>query len=195
MLDKEVLITIFKKLLGQARNSYDEFNVADGKIGDGDLGITIQSGLEEINNNTNKFTDDLGAIFMICSQAFVKKSGSSFGTLIAFSFMNISKKLKGKTECNHEGIILMFETALKTILERGKTNLGDKTIADSLNLIIKKLNENQNYSEVFKLATKQALKDFKGKKIKIGRARMFEDKTKDLDDPGMFAINKLSESF
>ena len=195
MLDKEVLITIFKKLLEQARNSYDEFNVADGKIGDGDLGITIQSGLEEINNNTNKFTDDLGAIFMICSQAFVKKSGSSFGTLIAFSFMNISKKLKGKTECNHEGIILMFETALKTILERGKTNLGDKTIADSLNLIIKKLKENKNYSEVFKLATKQALEDFKGKKIKIGRARMFEDKTKDLDDPGMFAFYKLSEAF
>ena len=195
MLDKEVLITIFKKLLEQAKNSYDEFNVADGKIGDGDLGITIQSGLEEINNNTNKFTDDLGAIFMICSQAFVKKSGSSFGTLIAFSFMNISKKLKGKTECNHEGIILMFETALKTILERGKTNLGDKTIADSLNLIIKKLKENKNYSEVFKLATKQALEDFKGKKIKIGRARMFEDKTKDLDDPGMFAFNRLAEAF
>ena len=195
MLNKNKLVNIFQKLLDEAKNSYDEFNAADGKIGDGDLGITIQSGLEEINNNTNKFTDDLGAIFMICSQAFVKKSGSSFGTLIAFSFMNISKKLKGKTECNHEGIILMFETALKTILERGKTNLGDKTIADSLNLIIKKLTENKNYSEVFKLATKQALEDFKGKKIKIGRARMFEDKTKDLDDPGMFAFYKLSEVF
>ena len=195
MIDKKVLIIIFKKLLEQAKNSYDEFNATDGKIGDGDLGITIQSGLEEINNNIGKFTDDLGSNFMICSQAFVKKSGSSFGTLIAFSFMNISKNLKGKTACNHKDIIMIFETALKTILERGKTNLGDKTIADSLNLIIKKLNENQNYSEVFKLATKQALKDFKGKKIKIGRARMFEDKTKDLDDPGMFAINKLSESF
>ena len=195
MLNKEVLINIFQKLLEEAKNSHDKFNAADGKIGDGDLGITIKSGLEEINSNIGKFTNDLGSNFMICSQAFVKKSGSSFGTLIAFSFMNISKKLKGKTECNHEGIILMFETALKTILERGKTNLGDKTIADSLNLIIKKLKENNNYSEVFKLATKQALEDFKGKKIKIGRARMFEDKTKELDDPGMYALNKLSQAF
>ena len=194
MLDKEVLITIFKKLLEQAKNSYDEFNAADGKIGDGDLGITIQNGLEEINNNISRFNDDLGSNFMICSQAFVKKSGSSFGTLIAFSFMNISKNLKGKTKCNHEDIIMIFETALKTILERGKANLGDKTIADSLNLIIKKLKENKNYSEVFKLATKQALEDFKGKKIKIGRARMFDDKTKDLDDPGMFAFNRLAEA-
>ena len=195
MLDKKVLINIFQKLLEEAKNSHDKFNAADGKIGDGDLGITIQSGLEEINSNINKFNDDMGANFMICSQAFVKKSGSSFGTLIAFSFMNISKNLKGKSECNHEDIIVIFETALKTILERGKTNLGDKTIADSLNLIIKNLKENKNYSEIFKSATKQALEDFKGKKIKIGRARMFEDKTKDLDDPGMFALCKLTQVF
>ena len=195
MLNKQVLINIFKKLLEEAKNSYDEFNSADGKIGDGDLGVTILHGLEEVNNNIDKFNEDLGSNFMICSQAFVKKSGSSFGTLIAFSFMNISKNLKGKTECNHDDIIFIFETALKTILERGKTNLGDKTIADSLDLIVKELKSNQDYSNVFKSATKQALEDFKGKKIKIGRARMFEDKTKDLDDPGMFALNRLTKPF
>ena len=195
MLNKEFLIDIFQKLHEEAKKSYDEFNAADGKIGDGDLGITILNGFEEINNNVNKFSDDMGANFMICSQAFVKKSGSSFGTLIAFSFMNISKSLKVKSECNHEDIIGIFETGLKTIQERGKTKLGDKTIADSLDLIIKKLKDNKNYPEVFKSATKQALEDFKGKKILIGRARMFEDKTKSLDDPGMLALNKLSEAF
>tara|TARA_B100001029_G_scaffold79174_1_gene64901 strand:+ start:165 stop:752 length:588 start_codon:yes stop_codon:yes gene_type:complete len=195
MLNKEILINIFKKLLEEAKNSYDDFNAADGKIGDGDLGVTILHGLEEVNNNINKFNDDMGANFMLCSKAFVKKSGSSFGTLIAFSFMNISKNLKGKSECNHEDILSIFEISLKTILERGKTNLGDKTIADSLNLIIRNLKDNQNYSDVFKLSTKQALDDFKGKKIKIGRARMFEDKTMDLDDPGMFALNRLSLVF
>ena len=195
MLNKEILTNIFKKLLEEAKNSYDDFNSADGKIGDGDLGVTILHGLEEVNNNINNFSDDLGANFMLCSQAFVKKSGSSFGTLIAFSFMNISKNLKGKTECNHEDIVNIFEISLKTILERGKTNLGDKTIADSLDLIIKHLKDSQNYSEVFKLATKKALENFKSKKIKIGRARMFEDKTKDLDDPGMFALSKLSSIF
>ena len=195
MLNKKFLINILQKLHEEAKKSYDEFNAADGKIGDGDLGITILNGFEEINNNINKFSDDMGANFMICSQAFVKKSGSSFGSLIAFSFMNISKSLKGKKECNHEDIISIFEIALKTILERGKTKLGDKTIADSLDLIIKKLKDSKNYSEVFKSATKQALENFKGKKILIGRARMFEDKTKDLDDPGMFALNKLSDTF
>ena len=166
MLNKELMERILEKLLSQAKKSYDEFNAADGKIGDGDLGVTILNGLEEINNNKSNFKDDMENNFMVCSQAFVKKSGSSFGTLIAFSFMNISKNLKGKTSCNHDDIINIFETALKTIQERGKTKLGDKTIADSLDLIIKKLKDNNsNYSEVFKSATKQALGNFKGKEI------------------------------
>ena len=198
MLNKQVMINVFSNLLNQSKKSYDEFNTADGKIGDGDLGITILNGLEEINNNIEKFTDDLSINFMLCSQAFVKKSGSSFGTLIAFSFMNISRNLKGKNTCDNIDIITMIDTAMNTIQERGKTKVGDKTILDTLDFILRNLKvtkDNINYPELFKLSTKEALSAFKGKKILIGRARMFEDKTKDLDDPGMLALHKLSEAF
>ena len=198
MLNKQVMINVFSNLLNQSKKSYDEFNAVDGKIGDGDLGITILNGLEEINNNIEKFTDDLSTNFMICSKAFVKKSGSSFGTLIAFSFMNISKNLKGKNTCDNKDIITMIDTAMSTIQERGKTKVGDKTILDTLDFILRNLKatkDNINYPELFKLSTKEALNAFKGKKILIGRARMFEDKTKDLDDPGMLALHKLSEAF
>jgi len=198
MLNKQVMINVFSNLLTQSKKSYDEFNAADGKIGDGDLGITILNGLEEINNNIDKFKDDLSINFMLCSQAFVKKSGSSFGTLIAFAFMNISKDLKGKNICDHDDIINMINIVMETIQERGKTKLGDKTILDSLSFILNNLKANKNnvnYPELFKSSTKEALNAFKGKKILIGRARMFEDKTKDLDDPGMLALSKLSEVF
>ena len=198
MLNKQVMIYVFNNLLAQSKKSYDEFNAADGKIGDGDLGITILNGLEEINNNIEKFTDDLSTNFMICSQAFVKKSGSSFGTLIAFSFMNISKNLKGKNTCDNEDIITMIDTAMSTIQERGKTKVGDKTILDTLDFILRNLKatkDNINYPELFKSSANDALNAFKGKKILIGRARMFEDKTKDLDDPGMLALHKLCEAF
>jgi len=92
----------------------------------------------------------------------------------------------------------MIDTAMSTIQERGKTKVGDKTILDTLDFISKNLKvskDNINYPELFKSSTKEALNGFKGKKILIGRARMFEDKTKDLDDPGMFALYKLSEVF
>ena len=64
MLNKDILINIFQKLLDQAKRLHDEFNAADGKIGDGDLGITILNGFEEINNNINKFSDDMSTNFL-----------------------------------------------------------------------------------------------------------------------------------
>ena len=44
-------------------------------------------------------------------------------------------------------------------------------------------------------ASKNALKKFKGKHCKIGRARMFVEKSKELDDPGMYALCVLSSIF
>ena len=198
MFNKFEMIKIFDELFIQSKKYYNDFNDADGKIGDGDLGITIQNGLQEVINNKDNFTDDLGYNFMICSQAFVKKSGSSFGSLVAFCLMNISKSLKGKKFLTDSNITEIFEICLNTIKERGKTNLGDKTILDTLDLILNKIKETKNnikYNEIFKSATKEALINFKGKKILIGRARMFDEKTKDFDDPGMLALSKLVESF
>ena len=195
MLDKENFITILDKLFEQSKKYYDDFNSADAKIGDGDLGITILHGLDEIHKNITLFNDDMGKNFMICSKAFVKRSGSSFGTLIAFSLMNISKKMDGKKECDDNDIVDIFEIALKTILDRGKTKLGDKTIADTLNFIIQKIKKSKNFNHEIKSACAEALDSFKGKKILVGRARMVEEKTTKFDDPGMFALKKLSEIF
>ena len=198
MFNKDEMIKIFDELFIQSKKHYNDFNEADGKIGDGDLGITIQNGFQEIINNKDNFNDDLGHNFMLCSQAFVKKSGSSFGTLVAFCLMNISKSVKGKKFLKHEDVIEIFEICCKTIKERGKTNLGDKTILDTLDLILNKIKETNDkikYCEIFKTSTQEALENFKGKKILIGRARMFEDKTKDFDDPGMLALNKLAQAF
>jgi len=198
MFNKDEMIKIFDELFIQSKKHYNDFNEADGKIGDGDLGITIQNGFQEIINNKDNFNDDLGHNFMLCSQAFVKKSGSSFGTLVAFCLMNISKSVKGKKFLKYEDVIEIFEICCKTIKERGKTNLGDKTILDTLDLILNKIKETNDeikYCEIFKTSTQEALENFKGKKILIGRARMFEDKTKDFDDPGMLALNKLAQAF
>ena len=54
---------------------------------------------------------------------------------------------------------------------------------------------NNNFGQNVHEATFKALNDFKGKECKIGRARMFAEKSKDLNDPGMFALNKLSAVF
>ncbi len=87
-----------------------------------------------------------------------------------------------------------LENILKTEVDIDISD-SPRPIEDTLNLFIQKLEENKNYSELFKFASKEALQNFKSKQILIGRARMFNEKTKELDDPGMYALSKLSEIF
>ena len=58
-----------------------------------------------------------------------------------------------------------------------------------------KSNPNNDLGIIAHEASKNALKKFKGKKCKVGRARMFAEKSKELDDPGMYAFYVLSSIF
>ena len=196
MINKSSLELLFQKLLKIAEINYDEFNSIDGQLGDGDLGITISKGLNEINNNFEKFEEDLGKIFMVCAQSFTKASSSSFGTLVAISFMTIAKETKGTSELAIKNLPIIMKKIIDAVCSRGKSKIGDKTFVDTLCEITKSIEENDNnFGQNTYEATLKALKEFKGKECRIGRARMFAEKSKDLNDPGMFALNKLSTVF
>ena len=120
-----------------------------------------------------------------------------FGTLTAISFMTLGKLFNNKKEINNDEIISALKEVIIVISKRGKSNIGDKTILDSLNEIIKysKNNNEKDIGFITNTACHNALNIFKGKECKIGRARMFAEKSKDLDDPGMFALAILSDIF
>ena len=196
MINKSSLQIFFKKIIKIADDNYEDFNSLDGQLGDGDLGITISKGLKEINANTDKFENDLGKIFMICAQCFTKASSSSFGTLVAISFMTAAKELKGKDEIDIKDLPEILNKIIEAVCKRGKSQIGDKTFIDTLNEIVISIENNENnYAQNVHKATLNALDNFKGKECKIGRARMFAEKSKDLNDPGMYAISKLSSVF
>lgn len=196
MITKSSLELFFKKILDIAIENYDEFNTLDGQLGDGDLGITISKGLLSIKDNLAQFDDDLGKTFMVCAQCFTKASSSSFGTLVAISFMTIAKEVKGKNSIEINEFSKIIDKVIEAVCTRGKSNIGDKTFVDSLHAISKTINNNKdNYGKLIHEATLNVLNEFKGKECKIGRARMFAEKSKQLNDPGMFAIHKLSSIF
>ncbi len=196
MITKTSLETFFQKILIIAEDNYDEFNSIDGQLGDGDLGITISKGLKEINENLNKFEDELSKNFIVCAQCFTKVSSSSFGTLIAISFMTIAKETKGKKELNFNDIPDIINKVIEAICTRGKSKIGDKTFVDTLFEISNSISRSENnYNQNIYKATINALNNFRGKECKIGRARMFGEKSKNLDDPGMFALSRLSSVF
>ena len=193
MISKSSLEIFFKKILIIAEDNYDDFNSIDGQLGDGDLGITISRGLKEINENLTKFEDDLGKTFMVCAQCFTKASSSSFGTLVAISFMTIAKETKGKKELNFNEVPDIINKVIEAVCARGKSKIGDKTFIDTLYEISNSISKSENnYGQNVHKATVDALNEFKGKECKIGRARMFAEKSKDLDDPGTVSYTHLT---
>ena len=197
MINKESLINFFNLLNQKAKDHYDDFNSLDGQLGDGDLGITLTNGIQAIYNNKDNFENDIGKIFLLCAKLFTKVSSSSFGTLTAISFLTLGKLYKDKQEIEDVKIVEGLEQIIKAISARGKSNLKDKTVLDSINeiMISIKSNPDNDLGIIAYEASKNALNKFKGKHCKIGRARMFAEKSKELDDPGMYALCVLSSIF
>ena len=120
MITKSSLELFFKKIADIALENYDDFNTLDGQLGDGDLGITISKGLLSIKDNLSQFDDDLGKNFMVCAQSFTKASSSSFGTLMAISFMTIAKETKGKKELNSNELSGIINKVIEAVCAKVK---------------------------------------------------------------------------
>ena len=73
-------------------------------------------------------------------------------------------------------------------------NSPDDFVNESINGLVNSYPDNDLGIIAYE-ASKNALNKFKGKHCKIGRARMFAEKSKELDDPGMYALCVLSSIF
>tara|TARA_X000000950_G_C13816520_1_gene620057 strand:+ start:84 stop:698 length:615 start_codon:yes stop_codon:yes gene_type:complete len=190
-LDRSALLGAIERLNEEMQKQFDVLNAADGKLGDGDLGITLTRGMEAIADEAGELPDDLGLAMLQCSQAFTKSSGSSYGTLMALAMMAIAKQIKGQTNVDPIDLNALVTTARDQIQTRGKAEIGGKTVLDSLDAVV---NHTLGKSDLKDIRTSaiaavdEALIDFHNKPATMGRARMFGEKSIGLDDPGMLAM-------
>ena len=113
---------------------------------------------------------------------------------MATALMAAGKLSKGKIEVDGAEIPALLEAAQEAMISRGGASLGDKTILDSMDAIISALKsapESARQLDVAATAASDAVEQFRNRPNKIGRARIFGDKTIGLDDPGMVAILRL----
>ena len=172
----------------------DELNAQDGKLGDGDLGITVANGFAAVAEDAAGFGDDLGQAFLGCSKAFQRVSSSSFGTLVATAFMSAAKATKGRNDAEWSEISAIVAGARDAMLARGRGELGAKSVLDSLDAIAKATAGLADPVAILAAAdgaATAALDEFRDQPNRLGRARMFGDKTVGLDDPGMLAVRRL----
>jgi dihydroxyacetone kinase-like protein len=182
------------KVAAAAEAAAAELNAADGQLGDGDLGITVSRGWAEIAARAEALPDDVGMAFLDCAKAFQKVSSSSYGTLTATAFMAAAKACKGRTEVPFAETSALVAAARDAMMARGKGALGDKTVLDALDAIAAGtagLADPAALLAAADAAMTATLDSFRPRENRLGRARMFGDKSRGLDDPGMLALRRV----
>jgi dihydroxyacetone kinase-like protein len=191
IITKDALVAAIDRVASAMKRDFDELNAADGALGDGDLGVTLTRGMDAIVEMKSDLPDDIGMALLKCAQAFTKSSGSSYGTLMATGLMSAAKTLKGSSEIDVSLVPALIATARDKMRERGKAELGGKTVLDSLDYVAKATEGASDMGTAASNAVDQALVDFLDKPATIGRARIFGEKSVGMDDPGMLAMQRI----
>lgn len=193
-IDTAALRTAITAILAKLQTEHEGLTELDGKIGDGDLGVTLLKAFRQLNDIQATLPADLGQALLTSASNVAKVSSSSFGTLMATALIAVSKSAKGTESLPWSEISPLVATAWQAMAIRGKANLGDKTVLDALDAIVTAtagLEEPKQILAAAQQAIDTVLDDFRQKPNKIGRARIFAERTIGLDDPGMVAVRVM----
>ena len=171
-----------------------KLNALDGKLGDGDLGATLEKCAANIRKGLATPPADVAAVFRACALACTKASGSSLGTLLAVAFLTAAKESAGKSELAWEELPALLGAVIAAMSARGGAKLGDKTVLDAIEAaraaIVGIDGPAQQHAAAL-AAVDLCLARYRNEVNRIGRARMFGDRSRGLDDPGMVAFRHM----
>jgi len=175
-----------------------ELNQLDGQLGDGDLGVTLVKSAAAVRTALDAGPcADLGQLFKACAMGCARASGSSFGTLLTVTFMTLAKRLEGCAMLEWNALPAELQASLDAMSQRGGAKLGDKTVLDTFaaaTQAIEGLSDPQQQHAAASVAVEAAIEHFRTQPNRIGRARMFAQKSIGLDDPGMIAFRHMLAS-
>ena len=168
----------------------------DSKIGDGDLGITITRGMEAVvaglgDLEGQPVSDQLSRSGM----AFNRAAASTFGVLFATAFMRGGAAVKGKDDVGMDDVAVIGRAALQGMMDRGKANIGDKTLLDALAPAIDAFDEAQKAGKSLVEATDAAVAACEAgtkatieMRSKVSRASWVGERSIGVQDPGATAV-------
>ncbi|MFN8442314.1 MAG: dihydroxyacetone kinase subunit DhaL [Caldilineaceae bacterium] len=115
------------------RDNKEMLTQLDAEIGDADHGVSMERGFQAVLQKLPTVADqDVGAIFKNVGMTLVSTVGGASGPLYGTLFMQMSMSAAGKQELSLDDFATAFETGVKGVMMRGKANLGEKTMIDSL---------------------------------------------------------------
>lgn len=194
------LIEQIQRSLNEVVKYSDELRDLDQALGDGDLGITITLGagavidaLEELPESANP-----SEIARACAKAFANANPSTMAALVAGGLLAGSKTWKDVVDVDLPAAAQFVRAAGDNIAQRGKTQLGDKTIVDAIMPAADALDAAQSGVsglDAAITAAEKAVVDTRSLRSRRGRAAWLQERSIGLQDPGATAMWRFLEAW
>ncbi len=192
----EQLPLLFEGVASVFAEKKDELCEMDAHMGDGDLGLTMEKGYGALPDliRQNLIPDDIGKTLVKAGMKMAGLVPSTMGTLMSSGVMEGGKALKGKKEIGAEELSIYLTAFAAGIQKRGKCELGDRTIFDSVDAGAKKAAEaaaaGGDMASVIEAACEGAAEGVEATKNmtpKFGKAAVFAAKAAGVPDQGAIA--------
>ena len=200
-LAKDDILKILQNLKALYNDRKDFLVELDGRMGDGDLGLTMSKGFTAAYDELKDTAEtDIGKIFMKAGMQMAKAAPSTMGTLMGTGFMRGGKAVAGKGELATADLAVFFQAFLAGIMERGKARPGEKTIIDALKPAADTLARltAEDHAQALSAALSAAENGLESTKNMIaqhGRIAYYKEQSKGLEDPGAAAGVILIKGF
>ncbi len=184
------IIEVIEKSLASIIEHKEMLTDLDIAIGDGDHGINMARGAEEVQKKLESLADkDAGTIIKSVGMTLVSTVGGASGPLYGTALMKAAAVVADKNSIDAADGIAMLDAAIEGIKMRGKSTAGEKTMLDALIPaleVLKNAPENE-ISATFDKALKAAEEGVEYTKTIIatkGRASYLGERSLGHQDPG-----------
>jgi len=167
----------------------------DSKIGDGDHGIGMAGGMEKAKSmlTEKRPFPDINTVFKTTGMSMLNSMGGASGVIFGTMFLGGVKNLEPVQELDGHLMARIMRGSLDAIKERGKANLGDKTMVDALEPAVIAL-ENGNKEDLVQLmkeakdAAWQGVENTKNYIAKYGKAKTLGERAIGCQDAGATSV-------
>lgn len=131
--DTAKLKRMFNAIAAAIDADKDRLCQLDGVIGDADHGIAMALGFGAVRDALDQIdaSTEPTALLNTAAKSFLNAVGASSGPLYATAFMRGAAAVKGKAILEDADVIAMFRAMAQGIQDRGKAELGEKTMVDA----------------------------------------------------------------
>ncbi|TFD79192.1 DAK2 domain-containing protein [Cryobacterium fucosi] len=199
MNGNELSIAI-RKCLREFTTHSEELGDLDQALGDGDLGITVSLGAAAVVEALDALAESAtpAEVVLACAKAFANANPSTMAALVAGALLAGSRVWGDSPSVAGDQIGRFALAAAESISQRGKSQIGDKTILDAMFPAAEALldaNPGVNALDSAISAAELGVITSKELQSRRGRASWLQERSIGLQDPGATAFLRFLQSW